>query len=145
MIESLIQFFENIPSSTRTIFLVSGLAFFFFLEKGIPIYKYKYNKIKHVLLNLSLTLTTLIINLAGAFLIIMISDFNINQQSGLIYFTFYGYELPLWLKVISVLLILDFIGAWFIHWLVHKIKWMWKFHGYVVSNYISFCGSFFSC
>ena len=71
MIESLIQFFENIPSSTRTIFLVSGLAFFFFLEKGIPIYKYKYNKIKHVLLNLSLTLTTLIINLAGAFLIII--------------------------------------------------------------------------
>ena len=26
------------------------------------------------------------------------------------------------------LLLLDFIGAWLIHWLEHKVKWMWRVH-----------------
>ena len=25
-------------------------------------------------------------------------------------------------------MILDFVGAYFIHWLEHQVKWMWKFH-----------------
>jgi len=24
--------------------------------------------------------------------------------------------------------VLDLIGAWFIHWLHHQVKWLWKFH-----------------
>ena len=126
--ENLIQFFENIPSYIRTIFLVSGLVFFFLLEAGIPIYEFEYKKIKHAILNLSLTITTLIINLVGAFLILTVSDFNSSQQSGLIHFSIGQQQLPLWLKIVISVLILDFIGAWFIHWIEHKVKWMWKFH-----------------
>jgi sterol desaturase/sphingolipid hydroxylase (fatty acid hydroxylase superfamily) len=25
-------------------------------------------------------------------------------------------------------LVLDLIGAWFIHWTEHKVRWMWRFH-----------------
>jgi sterol desaturase/sphingolipid hydroxylase (fatty acid hydroxylase superfamily) len=25
-------------------------------------------------------------------------------------------------------MLLDFIGAWLVHWVEHKVKWMWKFH-----------------
>ena len=126
--EKLIQFFENISSSTRTILLVSGLTFFFLLEAGIPIYKFDYKKIKHAILNLTFTLATLIINLAGAFLILWASDFNSSQQSGLIHLSILKSQLPFWLMVILAVLFLDFFGAWLIHWLEHKVKWMWKFH-----------------
>ena len=26
------------------------------------------------------------------------------------------------------ILVMDFISAWFVHWLEHRVKWMWKFH-----------------
>jgi sterol desaturase/sphingolipid hydroxylase (fatty acid hydroxylase superfamily) len=30
--------------------------------------------------------------------------------------------------VILGLIFLDLIGAWLIHWIEHRVKWMWKFH-----------------
>jgi len=68
--ESLIQYFETIPVTHRTIILVGGLTFFLLLEAGIPLFRFRVNKVKHVALNLFFTLTTLLINLAGAFLIL---------------------------------------------------------------------------
>jgi sterol desaturase/sphingolipid hydroxylase (fatty acid hydroxylase superfamily) len=35
---------------------------------------------------------------------------------------------PLWLECLMGLLLLDFIGAYVIHFLEHKVKWMWRFH-----------------
>ena len=122
--ENIINFFTYIPSSTRTIFLVSGLTFFFFLEAGLPLFRFKYQKIKHALINLSFTLTTLIINLAGAFIIVKTADYNSNNQSGIINFL----VLPIGLQVFIGILLMDFISAWFVHWLEHRVKWMWKFH-----------------
>ena len=37
-------------------------------------------------------------------------------------------ETPLWLYVLIGIALMDFIGAWFIHWIQHKVRWMWKFH-----------------
>ena len=122
--ESLIQYFETIPVTHRTIILVGGLTFFLLLEAGIPLFRFRVNKVKHVALNLFFTLTTLLINLAGAFLILKASDYNAANQTGLLNL----FAMPLWLKVILGLLILDLIGAWLIHWIEHQVKWMWGFH-----------------
>ena len=125
--ENIIQFFETIPSSTRTIFLVSGLTFFLILEKGVPIFQFEYKKWNHAFLNLSLTLMTLIINLAGAGLILMATEYNLTNQSGIIHLELIA-NIPFWIKVVSAVILLDFIGAWLIHMLEHKIKFMWIFH-----------------
>jgi len=125
--ENIIQFFETIPSSTRTVFLVLGLTFFLLLEKGIPIFKFEYRKWNHARLNLSLTLMTLLINLIGAGLILKAAEYNLANQYGLINLNSIV-NIPLWLKVIIAVIILDFIGAWLIHMLEHKIKFMWVFH-----------------
>ena len=37
-------------------------------------------------------------------------------------------DLPIWSYVIIGLAFLDLIGAWLIHFIEHKVKWMWKFH-----------------
>jgi sterol desaturase/sphingolipid hydroxylase (fatty acid hydroxylase superfamily) len=126
--EIFIEYFKAIPSSTRTIFLISGLTFFLLLEKGIPLFNFDYKKGKHALLNLTLTLMTLIINFVGATFILKATLYNSMEKIGLIHLNFNGQVLPFWLMVICAFIFLDFGGAWFIHWLEHKVKWMWKFH-----------------
>ncbi len=122
--ENIIQFFETIPSSTRSVFLVVGLTFFLLLEAGIPLFRFNYVKTKHALLNIFFTFTTLVINLIGATLILLAVDYNARNGTGILNF----FEMPLWLNVIFGLMLMDLIGAWLIHWIEHQVKWMWKFH-----------------
>ncbi len=122
--DSIIRFFEQIPSSQRTIVLVSGFTFFWILENSLPLFVFKYNKWRHALLNIFFTLTTLLVNLGFAFVIISAADYTSRNQSGLLYLL----PLPLWLHVILGVLLLDFIGAWLIHWVEHRVPFMWRFH-----------------
>ena len=121
---NLIQYFEGIPTSARTIFLVSGLVFFLALESGIPLFRFHYNKVKHGFLNIFFTITTLVVNLLGAGLILAAVQYNEFHSTGLLNWI----HLPLWIEVIAGILVLDLIGAWLIHLIEHKVKWMWKFH-----------------
>jgi sterol desaturase/sphingolipid hydroxylase (fatty acid hydroxylase superfamily) len=85
---------------------------------------FKYNKYRHAGINLFFTATTIIINFAFALVIVKASEWAIQNQFGLLQLT----ELPAWAMLIGGLLLLDLVGAYFIHFIEHKIKWMWKFH-----------------
>jgi sterol desaturase/sphingolipid hydroxylase (fatty acid hydroxylase superfamily) len=122
--EIILNYFNSISSSHRSIILVSGLAFFLLLESGIPLFRFEYKKVKHLLTNLLFTLTTLVINLIGAFLILMAADYNVQNGMGILNLI----ELPTWMKVLLGIMLLDLIGAWLIHWIEHNVKWMWGFH-----------------
>ncbi|MES1221898.1 MAG: sterol desaturase family protein [Bacteroidota bacterium] len=122
--EKIIAFFEHVQSWERTLLLIGGLVLFWIIEGIIPLFSFRYHKIRHAGLNLFFTLTTVIINFAFAFLIVKASDYAVQHNSGLLYI----FHLPLWLFIVLGLMILDFISAWFIHWLQHQVKWMWKFH-----------------
>ena len=50
--EALLNYFETIPSSHRSLILVGGLTLFWLIEGGIPLFNFKYNKWKHALPNL---------------------------------------------------------------------------------------------
>ena len=105
-------------------FLLGGFTFLFMLETGIPLFNFKYRKKKHAVINLFYTLSSVIINVIGASLILWAADYNATHQAGILNML----KLPLWADIILGILILDLIGAWFVHWLEHKVKWMWKFH-----------------
>ncbi len=122
--QAIADYFSNIPDSHRTLILVGGLLFFYVLEYGIPYIRFKYNKVRHAGINIFFTITTAIVNLLLAFLIVITSDWTTKNQFGVLYL----FEMPLWLFTIVGFLLLDLIGAWLIHYLQHKIKWMWKFH-----------------
>ena len=121
----ILDYFDTIESSTRSIFLVSGLALFLSLETIIPLFKMDYNKFRHAGINLTFTLITLIVNLIGALLIAAAVNFNLENNTGMLYLI--G-DLSPGIYVILGLIFLDLIGAWLIHWIEHKVKWMWKFH-----------------
>jgi sterol desaturase/sphingolipid hydroxylase (fatty acid hydroxylase superfamily) len=121
---TLIEFFSDISSPTRTLLLASGFLLMWMLESAIPLFKNNTKKIRHTGVNLFFTLTTLIINFAFALLLVKASDFTTANKFGVLYLA----PLPLWLHALLGFMLLDFIGAYFIHWLEHQVKWMWKFH-----------------
>jgi sterol desaturase/sphingolipid hydroxylase (fatty acid hydroxylase superfamily) len=120
----LVYFFEHIRSWERSAILGGGLVLFWIIEGVLPLVRFRYRKVRHAGLNLFFTLTTVIINLFFASLIIRTADYSTDHHSGLLYLL----PMPLWLFTLAGLLLLDFIGAWLIHWLHHRVKWLWKFH-----------------
>ncbi len=124
MIENIIQYFSTIPSLHRALILAGGITFFWIIEGAIPLFRFQYNKWKHASINIVFTITTIVINFAFALLIVQSSDWAIANGFGLLQWM----NVNEWLFLILGLLLLDLVGAWFIHFIEHKIKWMWKFH-----------------
>ena len=122
--EALISFFENIPTPFRAGLLIGGIVFFWVLEGVLPLFAFQYRKVRHAGMNLFFTLTTTIIGFGLAGVLLWASDFTASQQIGLLYLI----EMPLWAQVMLGVLLLDLVGAYFIHWLEHRVTWMWKFH-----------------
>jgi sterol desaturase/sphingolipid hydroxylase (fatty acid hydroxylase superfamily) len=60
-----------------------------------------------------------------AFILLKASDWAVANHFGILQWI---PALPLWAFTIVGLLVLDLIGAWFIHWTEHKVRWMWRFH-----------------
>lgn len=123
--ETIINYFETIPSSHRSIILVGGITFFWLLEGLLPLYKFSYKKWKHAIPNLFFTLTTVIINFALAFLLLKTSDWVKANGFGIINWL---PEMSLWLYVLLGVLLLDFFGAYLAHFVEHKIKPLWMVH-----------------
>jgi len=123
--EQIVEYFRAIPSSHRSVILVGGIALFWMLESAVPLFRFKYSKVKHAGINIFFTLTTIIINFALAFILLKSSDWAVANNFGILQWL---PEMPLWLFAIAGLLLLDLIGAWLVHWAEHKVKWMWRFH-----------------
>lgn len=123
--EKLAYYFETIPSTHRSAILVGGITLFWLIENAYPLFSFRYNKFRHAGINLFFTFTTILVNFAMAFLLVKASDRAVEAGFGLLQ---WAAPIPLWVQFLVGLLLLDLIGAWFIHWLQHKVKWMWKFH-----------------
>ena len=125
--ETIINYFETIPSSHRSLILIGGLTLFWLLEGGLPLFKYKYNKWKHALPNLFFTLTTIIVNFALASLLYWSSSWVVAHNFGIINWLFPDTQ-PLWLYAFLGVLLLDFFGAYLAHFVEHKVKPLWMVH-----------------
>lgn len=122
--QEVLVYFDTIPTPVRTLVLVSGILFFLILESGVPLFRFDYKKGKHAAINITFTLITLVVNLIGAGFIVAAVAYNETHGTGVLRMV----DLPVWLYVLVGLILLDLIGAWFIHWLEHKVRWMWRFH-----------------
>ncbi|HPF98075.1 MAG TPA: sterol desaturase family protein [Mangrovimonas sp.] len=123
--EAIFNYFETIPSSHRSILLVGGIMFFWFLEGAIPLFKFNYKKWRHALPNIFFTLTTILINFGLAFVLLKSSDWVKNNNFGIINWL---PQMPLWLYMVLGVLLLDFFGAYLAHYVEHKIKPLWMVH-----------------
>jgi sterol desaturase/sphingolipid hydroxylase (fatty acid hydroxylase superfamily) len=122
--ERIVEFFQHISPLTRALLLAGGLVFFWMIESIIPLFTFQYRRFKHAGLNLFFTATTIVINFVFAFAITLTADWANRQHFGLLHLV----NLPLWLFILLGLMILDLISAYWIHYIQHQVKWMWKFH-----------------
>lgn len=123
--EPIMVYFESIPSRDRSILLAGGIAFFWLIETAFPLFRFSYRKWKHAGINIFFTLTTIIVNFALAFLLLQTSRWTQENHWGLLT---YLNQIPLIGYTILGLMGLDLISAYFIHWLEHKVRFMWRFH-----------------
>ena len=119
--ESLILYFETIPSLHRSIILVGGISFFWLLEGLLPLRRLPYKKWQHALPNFFFTITSILVNFSLAFLLLTTADWVNTNQFGLLHLV----SLPFWLYVLLGVLFLDFIGAYLAHWTEHRLKPLW--------------------
>ena len=118
MIDQIIHYFSTIPSLHRALILAGGISLFWLVESAIPLFSFSYHKWKHAGVNLFFTFTTILVNFALAFLLVKAGDFVAQKHFGLLYLV----ALPNWLFMIAGLLLLDLVGAWFIHYIEHKLS-----------------------
>ena len=123
--ETLLNYFEAIPSTHRSALLIGGITLFWILEGMLPLFNFKYKKWRHALPNLFFTLTTVIINFALAGLLIFTSFWVKENNFGIINWL---PEMPLWLYALLGVLFLDFFGAYLAHYVEHKVKPLWMVH-----------------
>ncbi|MDG1040645.1 MAG: sterol desaturase family protein [Polaribacter sp.] len=123
--ETIIHYFETIPSLHRSLILVGGITFFWILEGALPLFKFNYKKWKHAFPNLFFTLTTIIVNFSLAFLLLKSADWVQINEFGIINWL---PVMPLWLYAVLGVVLLDFFGAYLAHFVEHKVKPLWMIH-----------------
>jgi sterol desaturase/sphingolipid hydroxylase (fatty acid hydroxylase superfamily) len=125
MINEITAYFQNIPSSHRSLILIGGITFFWILESGFPLLKMNYKKWNHAAINIFFTITTIIINFSLAFILFKSSVWVSENNFGIIYWLNLK---SLWLQAIIGLLIMDLVGAYLAHLVQHKTRALWRFH-----------------
>lgn len=122
--EGFIDFFENIPTVFRAGILIGGIFFFWVIEGVFPLFEFGYKKVRHALINAVLTAIFVIIGLGFAGALLWASSYVTVNNIGLINVI----EMPVWVQIIIGVMLLDFFGAYLIHWIEHKVTMLWKFH-----------------
>ena len=122
--DNFLLFFEQMPSWQKLIWVIICLIFSWSLEGSFPLFRFKYKKWKHAGVNFIFLATTLVINLLFGIATVKIFEYIDINELGLLH----TIELPIWIELLIAVLFLDFVAQYIVHYLLHKIKWMWKFH-----------------
>ena len=122
--DAFLSFFENMPTWQRLLWLSLILGGFWILEGYYSLVKFKYNKWKHARTNFILLGFVMLINLVFGFLTAGIFIWLDKSQFGLLNLV----NLPVWIELVLSILVLDLIAQYFVHYLLHKVKWMWRLH-----------------
>jgi sterol desaturase/sphingolipid hydroxylase (fatty acid hydroxylase superfamily) len=127
MWKSFINHFETLEHRPleRMAILVVGLLFFWIIEGAIPLFplRYKKNKLNHAVVNFGFTILHLIIHTFLAIFIVLLSDWCLKKQFGMVYW----FNTNVLMTVIIGVLALDF-SSWLVHLVMHKSRVLWRFH-----------------
>ncbi|MDR5591352.1 sterol desaturase family protein [Christiangramia sp. SM2212] len=122
--EDLLYFFESMPNWQKLVWILLVLSIFWILEGYYALVKLKYNKLNHAKTNLSLLGFVIIINFFFGLMTGGLFIWLENHQFGLLTMV----ELPIWIELLLSIMVLDLIAQYFVHFLLHKVKWMWRLH-----------------
>ncbi len=122
--EAFLIFFETMPAWQKLLWIFICISANWIVELGYPLVKFDYKKLRHAGVNMVFLASDITINLIFGILTLGIFQWAATSEFGLLYLV----DLPIWVELLIAVAILDFAAQYFVHYLLHKVKWMWKFH-----------------
>ena len=122
--DAFLTFFETMPSWQKLAWIMICLAIAWVAEGGFPLVRFGYRKWKHAGVNISFLAMSIVINLFFGLATLGVFAWMATYEVGLLYYV----NLPVWLELLISLMILDFVAQYVVHYLLHRVKWMWKLH-----------------
>ncbi|MBO6574996.1 MAG: sterol desaturase family protein [Rhodothermales bacterium] len=122
--EAFLTFFEELTTLQKLLWVMASLAFAWVLEGSIPLARLNYRKWRHAGVNFVFLATTMIINALFGLATVGLFLWIEQSQFGLLNWV----SLPIWVELIIAVMAFDLIAQYVVHWMLHRYKWMWKFH-----------------
>ena len=122
--EEFLAYFEHLPTWIKGVWILFFLIFFWIIEGYYSFYKSNFNKWKHAKTNLFLLIFVILINSFFGIFLTFIDIWLKKTEFGILNIL----DAVLWKKVILSIIVLDFTSQYFIHFLLHKVRWMWRLH-----------------
>jgi sterol desaturase/sphingolipid hydroxylase (fatty acid hydroxylase superfamily) len=122
--QEFLNYWEQIPSSHRILILMGGMIVFWLIEGYYPLFAFSFRRYKHAAVNLVFLTTTLVLNLLFGLVTVKVCRLVMDNNIGLMNLL----SIPLWARIVLSLFFMDFFGQYAPHFLMHKVKWMWKLH-----------------
>ena len=104
--------------------VIVSLGFCLILEAFIPLFRGRDHKIEHYGINTVFLLSTVLVSAPLIALHGLVFIWQAESEVGLLY----TLDLPIWMGLLLSILVLDLIGQYVIHFMLHRVKWLWRFH-----------------
>lgn len=122
--QSFLSFFETMPVWIKALWIVFFIAFFWVLEGFYTFYSKPKSKWAHAKTNFVLLALVVVINALFGIILTLINEWLVGSGFGVLNL----FEAPILLQLIIAILVLDFTSQYLVHFLLHKIRWMWRLH-----------------
>lgn len=122
--EAFLNFFETMPSWQKLLWIFICISLNWIVEVVTPLVKFNYKKWKHAGVNLVFLAMDLSINLLFGLATLGIFIWLNTNEFGLLFLI----DLPIWAELLIAVLALDFSAQYLVHYLLHKVPFMWRFH-----------------
>ncbi len=121
---ALSDFLTSLSDLQRGALLVGGLGFFLTLESWRPLRRFEGDRWRHLRLNSVFLGLSILIHLMLARVVVGVSAWTAKHELGLLPWM----QLPAVVEMGLGLLLLELIAAWWPHWLMHRVAWLWRWH-----------------
>lgn len=122
--EPFLTFFETMPAWERLAWVVICLLIAWLMEAGIPLFRFRYRKWRHAMVNLALLGMVVVINLLFGLFVVWSLHRSAEAGFGL----FRVVDWSPWVQLAVTVLLLDLAAQYFAHYLLHRVTWMWRLH-----------------
>ncbi len=121
---SFLLFFEQMPVWQKLGWVVFCIAVFWVLEGYYRDVKDNYDKARHAKTNFGLLSIVMLINVVFGVLTAGVFVWLEHSHFGLLNF----FQAPIWVELVLSIMVLDLIAQYGVHYLLHKVPWMWRLH-----------------
>lgn len=122
--EEFLVFFTGLATVHKIIWVGICLLFFFLLEVFIPLVKHDYKRLRHDGVNMFFFLFLMVINIVYGIALVAATEWTVEVDFGILNWV----DLPVWVGLVISFVALDLVSQYFAHFLLHRVKWMWKLH-----------------